>query len=92
MEYQVRSLFQGDHQEEREEALSKWHLDEMVVKVNGEPFVLWRAVDSDGCELDVFLQKHRDKKAAIRFLGHLLASYPEPRVIWSEATKGLLCA
>ena len=33
----------------------KWHLDEMTVKINGEPFVLWRAVDEEGIELDVFL-------------------------------------
>mgnify|MGYP000446886381 FL=1 len=26
----------------------KWHLDEMNVKVNGEKFILWRAIDSDG--------------------------------------------
>jgi putative transposase len=23
----------------------KWHLDEMTMKVNGEYFILWRAVD-----------------------------------------------
>ena len=26
----------------------KWHLDEMSIKSNGEYFILWRAVDSDG--------------------------------------------
>lgn len=65
----------------------KWHLDEMAVKAGGEPFVLWRAVDSDGCELDVFLQKRRDKKAAIRFLTRLLGSYPEPRVIVTDKLR-----
>jgi putative transposase len=48
----------------------------MTVKINGEPFILWRAVDSEGIELDVFLQKRRNKKAAIRFLSRLLRSYP----------------
>ena len=33
----------------------KWHLDEMVLKIKGEAFILWRAVDSEGYELDVFL-------------------------------------
>ena len=37
----------------------------MTIRINGEYFVLWRAVDSDGYELDVFLQKHKNKKAAI---------------------------
>ena len=55
--------------------------------VNGEPFILWRAVDSDGFELDVFLQKRRDKKAAIRFLIRLLGSYPQPRVIVTDKLR-----
>ncbi len=53
----------------------------MTIKINGEFFVLWRAVDSDGYELDVFLQKRRNKKAAIRFLTMVtdkLKSYIKP--------------
>ncbi|WP_232224370.1 IS6 family transposase [Candidatus Paracaedibacter symbiosus] len=65
----------------------KWHLDEMTVKVNGEIFILWRAVDCEGYELDVFLQKRRNKKAAIRFLSRLLDSYPTPRVIVTDKLK-----
>lgn len=59
----------------------------MAVKINGEPFVLWRAVDSDGIELDVMLQKSRNKKAAIRFLKRFLGSYPVPRVIVTDKLK-----
>ena len=62
----------------------KWHLDEMNLKLNGERFVLWRAVDADGMELDVFLQKRKNKKSAIRFLSRLLGSYPSPRVIVTD--------
>jgi len=65
----------------------KWHLDEMTVKINGDPFVLWRAVDSEGIELDVFLQKRRNKKAAVRFLSRLLRSYLSPRVIVTDKLK-----
>jgi len=65
----------------------KWHLDEMTVKINGELFILWRAVDSEGYELDVLLQKRRNKKAAIRFLSRLLGSYPAPRVIVTDKLK-----
>lgn len=64
---------------------SKWHLDEMTIKINGEPFVLWRAVDEEG--LDVFLQKRCNKKAAIRFLSRLLAAHPCPRVIITDKLK-----
>ncbi len=65
----------------------KWHLDEMALKINGEMFVLWRAVDRDGMELDVFLQKRRNKRSAIRFLSRLLGTYPAPRVIVTDKLK-----
>ena len=74
----------------------KWHLDEKNIKVNGSKFVLWRAVDSKGHELDIFLQKRKNKKAAIRFLSRLLGSYPSPRVmvtdklnIYTKPIKGM---
>ncbi|MSO14558.1 DDE-type integrase/transposase/recombinase [Rickettsiales endosymbiont of Trichoplax sp. H2] len=38
-----------------------------AVKLKVEYYILWRAVDSEGYELDVFLQKRRNKKSAIRF-------------------------
>ncbi len=41
-----------------------WHLDEMFVTLRGEPYLLWRAVDEHGAELDILLQKRRDKAAA----------------------------
>ena len=65
----------------------KWHLDEMIIKINGESFILWRAVDSEGHELDVFLQKRKNKKAAIRFLSRLLGDNPAPRVIVTDKLK-----
>jgi putative transposase len=72
----------------REAKLSdKWHLDEMVLRINGERFYLWRAVDSEGYELDVFLQKHRNKRAVTRFLSRLLGSYPNPRVVITDKLR-----
>lgn len=65
----------------------KWHLDEMMIKINGEPFILWRAVDAEGYELDIFLQKRRNKKAAIRFLSRLLGNYPAPRVVVTDKLR-----
>ncbi len=65
----------------------KWHLDEMCIKVKGDSFILWRAVDSDGYELDILLQKRRNKEAAIRFLSRLLNNYPTPRVIVTDKLK-----
>ena len=74
--------------QKRERKVSdKWHLDEMSLRINGESFVLWRAVDEDGMELDVFLQKRRNKASAIRFLSRLLHSYPRPRVIITDKLR-----
>jgi putative transposase len=41
----------------RPRAGSIWHLDEMFVTLRGEPYLLWRAVDEYGAELDVLVQK-----------------------------------
>lgn len=34
------------------------------MKLRGEPYLLWRAVDEHGAELDILLQQRRDKAAA----------------------------
>ncbi|WP_454781690.1 IS6 family transposase [Legionella sp. WA2022007384] len=68
-------------------ASDKWHLDEQQLRIKGETYYLWRAVDEEGYELDVFLQKCRNKKAAIRFLCRLLNAYPKPRVIITDKLR-----
>jgi putative transposase len=60
---------------------STLHLDEMFVTLRGEPYLLWRAVDEHGAELDILLQKRRDKTAARRFFTRMLRSSPVPRKI-----------
>jgi putative transposase len=35
----------------------QWHLDEVFVKINGERFYLWRAVDHEGEVLERFVTK-----------------------------------
>lgn len=74
-------------QKRERQVLDKWHLDEMSLRINGESFVLWRAVDEHGMELDVFLQKRRNKASAIRFLSRLLQRYPAPRVIITDKLR-----
>ena len=37
----------------------KWHIDEMCIKISGQRYWLFRAVDQDGYELDVLLQPRR---------------------------------
>ena len=41
-----------------------WHVDEVYVKIQGQQFYLWRAVDQDGDVLDILVTKRRNKKAA----------------------------
>ncbi|MEM5386765.1 IS6 family transposase [Paraburkholderia phymatum] len=67
---------------------STWHLDEVFVSLRGEPYVLWRAVDQHGIELDILLQKRRDKAAAKRFFKRVLAACPEvPKKIVTDQLR-----
>ena len=38
-----------------------WHLDEMVVSIQGRRLYLWRAVDSEGEILDMLVQSRRTR-------------------------------
>ena len=51
---------------------SRWHLDEMFVRVDGKQMYLWRAVDAEGEVLDVLLQAKRDQRAAQKLMRKLL--------------------
>ena len=62
----------------------KW----FVIKMKGEVFYLWRAVDQHGDVLDVLVQKRRNKKAARRFLKKLVATYGcDPRVLVTDKLR-----
>ena len=50
----------------------KWHLDEVVVTINGKKHWLWRGVDQHGAVLDVLVQSRRNKHAAKRLMRKLL--------------------
>jgi len=67
---------------------STWRLDEVFVTLRGEPYLLWRAVDQHRAELDILLQKRRDKAAAKRFFTRVLASCREiPRKIVTDQLR-----
>ncbi|SEJ49851.1 putative transposase [Azotobacter beijerinckii] len=58
-----------------------WHLDEVVVSLNGRKHWLWRAVDQHGAVLDGLVQRRRDKRAARRLMRKLLRKHDRaPRV------------
>src|SRR3954465_15332786 len=45
-----------------------WHLDEMVVAIQGRRMYLWRAVDSEGEILDLLVQPKRDKAVDLKLM------------------------
>src|SRR5499425_1367285 len=45
-----------------------WRMDETYIKVKGQWYYLYRAVDKHGQTIDFLLTEHRDKDAALRFL------------------------
>ncbi len=51
---------------------TEWFLDEVFVKIGGNPMYLWRSVDGEGEVLDVLVQKRRNKRAALKLLRKLL--------------------
>src|SRR5258708_28970124 len=53
----------------------KWHLDELVVTINGKKHWLWRAVDQQCAAPDVLAQSRRDRHAATRLLRNLLRKH-----------------
>ena len=65
----------------------QWHLDEMVVKINGERHYLWRAVDHEGEVLESFVTKKRDKKAALKFLRKSMKRHGRPHILVTDKLR-----
>jgi putative transposase len=72
---------------DRPAAGDKWHLDEVVIPINGRKYWLWRAVDANGDVLDVLVQPQRNANAARRFLARLIDRFCEPRVIITDKLR-----
>jgi putative transposase len=63
----------------------KWHLDEIVITINGKRHWLWRAVDSEGYVLDALVQSRRDTSGALRLLRKLIRKQVQvPRVLVTD--------
>jgi putative transposase len=66
----------------------KWHFDEVVVSIAGEPHWLWRAVDQNGFVLDVLIQRRRDATAARRLMKRLLkCAVTPPRMMITDKLR-----
>ncbi len=65
----------------------KWHMDEVVVLINGVKHWLWRVIDANGDVLDILTQPRRNAKAARRFFAGLVAAYGQPRVVITDKLR-----
>ena len=66
---------------------SRWHLEEMFVKINGQRHYLWREVDHEREVLESFVTKNRDWKAALKILGKAMRRYGQPQVIVTDKVR-----
>src|SRR3984885_6115090 len=67
---------------------SKWHLDEVFLKIKGVQHCLWPAVAKNGAVIDILVQPKRDRIAAERFFRKLLRrAGREPRVIVTDKLR-----
>jgi len=55
----------------RPRSSTRWHLDEVFIRIGGKIHYLWRAVDDEGEVLDVIVQPQRDRKAALKLMRRL---------------------
>jgi len=70
----------------------RWHLDEVFVRINGETFYLWRAVDHEGEVLESFVTKKLDRKAALKFLRNAMKRYGQPHEIVTDKLRSYSAA
>ena len=70
----------------------RWHLDEVFVRINGETYYLWRAVDHEGEVLEVFATKRRDRRAALKFLRCAMKRYGRPASIVTDRLRSYRAA
>ena len=58
-----------------------WRMDETYIRVKGQWYYLYRAVDKTGQTIDFLLTKHRDERAAKRFLTKAIRRHGIPEKI-----------
>ncbi len=70
----------------------RWHLDEVFIRINGEMFYLWRAVNHEGEVLEVFATKRRNRKAALQFIKRAMKRYGRPQAIVTDRLRSYRAA
>ena len=63
-------------------------MDETYIKVKGQWYYLYRAVDKTGQTIDFLLTEQRDEQAAKRFLTKAMRRHGVPEKITIDGTAG----
>jgi len=81
--------FAGDIRKKRVRTgnFSRWHVDEVFVKINGKVHYLWRVVDHEGEVLEFLVSKTRDKVAALKFLKKAVRRHGRPEIIVTDGLR-----
>lgn len=69
-----------------------WRMDETYVKIKGKNHYLYRAIDSNGQTLNMWLRKHRNTNAAKAFFKRLMREYGVPRALVTDKYTATLKA
>jgi putative transposase len=64
-----------------------WRMDETYIRVKGEWYYLYRAVDKHGQTIDFLLSAHRDELAAKRFLMKAIRRHGVPETITIDGSE-----
>ena len=62
------------------------------MKINGERYYLWRAVDHEGEVLESYVTKRRDRKAALKFIRKSMKCNGQPRIIVTDKLRSYRAA
>jgi putative transposase len=73
-------LEEAFHRRKRPVGVS-WRMDETYIKIKGQWYYLYRAVDKHGQTIDFLLTEHRDTEAALRFLKKAIRRHGLPETI-----------
>src|SRR5262245_35766176 len=79
-------LEEAFHRRKRPVRLS-WRMDETYIKVKGQWYYLYRAVDKHGQSIDFLLTEHRDIEAALRFLKKAIRRNGVPETITIDGSE-----
>ena len=62
------------------------------MKINGERYYLWRAIDHEGEVLESFVTKRRDKRLALKFLKKAMRRHGKPVEIVTDKLRSYSAA